>query len=281
VAGNYPDVPGQRFEYDRDGSIVMVDGSSSVALAGLQSGNAEAWNTSWNAQSWFGAAWPEPRNLTGIVTINSYGLEYENDPYALYISPDTTNSSDGTFTYLRDIPGHVWNLNKGIPDACRRYIEVITGATSVRGIRLYPRNYRGGTGTKILHMYGNTPLSSNPDRLVLTDTNGTVITSGAYFDFGNAARNTTDSRSFRIKNVSAGSTAQSIAVAFEVLTNTTPSLLTQHQFNFGGSWVTNGNIGDLGPGAISGVIQFRRNTVAGAAAGPYQGRITAIPAMMT
>jgi hypothetical protein len=283
MAGNYPDVPGFRFEYDRDGSVVMWDGTATATLGQMQAANDEGWgNSGINAQSYFGVAWPELRDLTGICLVNQYGVT-TSDEYQLKISTNTTNSTDGTWTILRNVPANVLSIDPGVPDFCRRNIVPITGATNIRGIQLWVINYRGGTNTGTIHVYGTWPSTQNPDRLILCNGSGAEVTNGAYFDFGDAPRSTQATIPFRIKNHSSAFTANSITVSFECLSNTTPSLLTQFDFstNGGASYVTSQNIGNLGPGATTPQYLLRRNTAAGAATGPWQLRLLAIPASMT
>jgi len=286
MAGFYPDVPGFRFEYDRDGSVVMWDGSNTASLTQMQNLNNETWHSgagSVNAQNYIGIAWPEPRDVVGIYTVSNAGAAAPTDKFDCRISANTTNGSDGTWTHLVDVPMNVIATNPNVPTHCRTDIFAITGATAIRGMQFYPYVYRGGSNTSNLHIYGQIPLTSNPDRLVLCDTTGTPTINGAYLDFGDAARSTTATISFRIKNNSAVSTANSIAMSFQQLFDASPTLAGQFQYSFnsGASWVTTGNIGNLAPGALSPVIQVRRNTLAAAAVGPWQSRVVAVPASMT
>jgi len=290
MAGSFPDVPGFRFEYDRDGSVMLGSGTT-LTVSQMRVLNSETPFSDVNCGTGtigIAIAWPEPRTVTGIFTVGNYGL-WESDNATVYSSPDTTNGADGTWT---SVGQQYENIQDGtgaanIPTWCRQLLTangpagiVPWNLPNIRGLQFAPV-YRGGWRVNCMHIYGQIPLTSNPDRLVLCDASGAVTTNGAYFDFGNAARSTTDTKSFRIKNNSAVSTANSIAVGMEALYDSSPTFSSNHDLNFGGSWVKSGNIGNLAPGATSATIQFRRNTPAGAAVGPWQGRITAVPASMT
>jgi len=293
MAGAFPDVPGFRFEYDRDGSVVIGSGAT------LSTGQMQTINNEYADDVNMGTgdvafAWPEVRTVTGIFIKAKHGVYYP-DHADVYTSVDTTNGSDGTWVYTgKKQPENVYpspgSADGLIPTWCRTIVPFDTeggicvwspALTNIKGLK-FSIVYRGGFQVQAFHIYGQIPLTSNPSRLVLCDTSGTPTTNGAYFDFGNAARSTTDSIPFRIKNNSASSTAQSITVSMETLYGyAAGSFIADHDFSFGGAWVKSQNIGDLAPGAITPVYQFRRNTPATAAVGPWQGRVLAIPAFMT
>jgi hypothetical protein len=282
MAGFFPDVPGTRFEYDRDGSVVVYQsgGPVTASTGQMQEINDEDNTDAFTLNSVVGIAWPEHRTVTGIyLAKGSGGL-----PGAITVdqSTNTTNGVDGTWTSLTSITPDV--IASGSPiqiaERCRSAITLVT-ATGVTGLKF---TYDSFTYTQMtIHIYGNYSLTENPDRLILCDASGAVVTNGAFFDFGDAPRSTTATKSFRIKNNSASFTANSIALSFQTLYDASPSLSTQFQYSFdgGGSWVATGNIGNLAPGATSSTIQIRRNTLPGAAVGPWQSRVVAVPASMT
>lgn len=280
MAGFYVDVPGFRFEYDRDGSI-MVGSSTTLSLADTQVMNDES-SASETSIGFFsgtsvGVAWPEVRDVTGFFADIHHGVS--DGPYTvtLYKSADTTNVMDGTWTSAGSV---LVEINSDIPVRCRTTINPLS-LTAIKGVRYDVPGPLNGTRHAAFHVYGQIPLTENPDRLILCDTAGTVVTDGAYFDFGNSPRATTATKTFRVGNNSSTLTANSIAMSFQTLYDASPTLAGQFQYDFGAGWVTTGNIGNLGPGAVSNVIQVRRNTLATAAGGPWQSRVVAVPASMT
>jgi len=286
MAGSFPDVPGFRFEYDRDGSVMQASGGT-VSVTSMQYLNDESSSGADMGTGYTGIAWPEIRTVTGLFLYGQHGVNY-NDQATIKTSPNTTNGYDGTWTTVGTLQENINATDFNIPTYCRQIVPDTTtrngislwNLPNITGIQIYPV-YQGGWTAKAIHIYGTIPLTSNPSRLVLCDSSGTPTTNGAYFDFGNAARATAASIPFRIKNNSSVSTAQSITVAMQALYDSSPTFSSNHDFDFGGGWVKTANIGDLGPGAITPVYQFRRNTPAGAAVGPWQGRVTAVPAFMT
>jgi hypothetical protein len=295
MAGAFPDVPGVRFEYDRDGSVVTLTtgaGATTASLAQMQEANDEdsvdAFTVDASATTpRVTVAWPEVRDLTGLyLAMGSGGL---NDDVPITVSTDTTNGLDGAWTALTTIPNNragPGGIGVNVSAHCRTNINAVS-ATGIRGVAF--TNTGGpfaGSYTNTLrafHIYGQTALTQNPNRLVLCDGTGTVTTNGAYLDFGDSPRATQATIPFRIRNNSASLTANSVAVSFECLYNAAPSLFTQFDYsiNAGASWITSHTIASLGPGAATPQYLLRRNTAAGAAAGPWQLRLLAVPASMT
>lgn len=284
MAGAYPDVPGFRFEYDRDGSILVHHGSITFTAAEARQANDEApTSVVLNAGNNLALAWPEVRTVTGMFLSYQYGISQPGDNGAIQTSVDTTNGIDGTWVTKSEVLNlHVDNAGATIPSLCRTDIAPFS-YPGIRGIRILPLNDRGGMQLYCFHVYGQWPLTENPNRLVLCDGTGAVVTDGAYLDFGDSARGTIATKPFRIKNNSGSLTANSVTVSFEALYNGTPSNLTQFDFSTDGgtTWVTSKMIGSLGPGSTTPSYTLRRNTAVGAAAGAWQLRLLAVPASMS
>ena len=299
MAGFYPDVPGFRFEYDRDGSICTWSGSTAT-VAEMQATNDEYGGGIGAGTASITCAWPEVRTVTGMFMAVQHGVSYA-DAASIDISADTTNGLDGTWTSTgqflwENVLAWAGPGPSTTPDWCRRLGSTTpySGGTaggvtgwmplsfpSIRGVRLNPV-YRGGLTLWAWHIYGHWPTTENPNRLVLCDGSGATVTNGAYFDFGDTPRNTTATIPFRIKNISSSLTANSITVSFQALYDAAPSLIGQYEFSTGGStYYTSHNIGSLSPGSSTGTFQLRRTTSLGAAVGPWQLRLIAQPASMT
>jgi hypothetical protein len=280
VAGFYPDVPGFRFEYDRDGSIAVSYNNLDASYHYFSTADAQELNDEDGAAVspvayWYGVGFPELRDLTGIFT--RYDGIHDGNYATLETSANTTNGVDGTWTVRSTAVPE--NRRIDVPTGCRTSIFPIS-VPAIKGVRVTP-TFEATSNAYALHLYGHISLTENPDRLVLCDGTGAVVTDGAYFDFGDAPRGTTATKTFRIRNNSASLTAHSVTVSFQTLFDASPTLAGQFQYDFGAGWVTTGNIGSLGPGAVSSTIQVRRNTSASAAGGPWQSRVVAVPASMT
>ena len=62
----------------------------------------------------------------------------------------------------------------------------------------------------------------------------------------------------------------------DVLTDGSPSVPGQHTLSFGGgSFLSQVNVGDLAPGAVSGIVTFRRVTPSNAQLGLWSFRVFA------
>lgn len=282
MAGFYADVPGFRFEYDRDGSVVVFDGATTLNTGQMQILNDEFGGYSGaevpiNVSSYIAMAWPEMRTVQGLFMASSNGLGTPTETMSVNYSTNTTNGVDGTWSGLTTISAHM-NISNHV-SACRTDIATVS-SVPIRGLQFWPS--RAFSRYACLHVYGQIPTTENPEKLVLCDASGAVVTNGAYFDFGDAARNTIATKTFRIKNNSSFLTANSVTLSFQTLADASPTLAGQFEYSLDGTtWVTTTSLGSLAPGSTSGVISVRRNTALGAAIGPWQTRVCAVPASMT
>lgn len=145
--------------------------------------------------------------------------------------------------------------------------------TGVKGIRL---GFSSGTFTCSVrgwHIYGTITTGIDLDRLELWHPTLDERVSGAYFDWGDAQRTTNATKTFRVKNLSPTLTANSIDITFQTLTDSTPTYVSMHTFSDGGAYAGTINIGNLAPGATSGIITIRRDFPANAPLGLWAGRI--------
>lgn len=285
MAGAYPDVPGHRMAYDRDGSIgfTMANGvvtqksSSDLQLTNREaSGNAGLSVGQAAFTMYYGVLFPEPRDIQGLAWQAN-----PNDSSTIQTSTNTTNGLDGTWTDR----GTVGRLNHTAANGSSN-VAYLPGIRSniasvsysgIKGIRLaLGTNYH--KWVQVLHIYGSPSTGEAPDRLRIWHPTLAQEIGGAYFDWGDVARSTSADRDFRIYNPSA-LTAQGVTLTSEALTDSSPSLPGQHTFSYdGGAFASSVNIGDIAPGGVSGVMTLRRNISSGAALGLWTFRIVAAAA---
>lgn len=270
--------------YDRDGSVgflVPHPGNSgtptSLTSAELADLNKEAedgyTNTSWNTMG-LGVIFPELRDIDGAAILHASGT---NDWSVVDIatSTDTTNGVDGTWTVRGT--GNTWKADPANP-GWRDEIDSVTW-TGVKAVRY--RCSSGGSATRKanIHLYGSPASGTAPDRLQfwLPSTDSDAQVGGAYFDWGDVSRGTSDTRSFRVHNPSASLTAFSVTVSIEALTDTSPSNVGQHELSTdsGSSWASTASLGDMSAGTTSDDIILRRSIGGSAALSIWAVRLVA------
>lgn len=289
MAGFYPDVPAPRMAYDRDGTVGFKYVAGAVTPTQLTGGemaqiNNETENTWWAQDTvpdwYYGLIFPQLRDITGYF--NCAYFNTGTNPIVMYTSADTTNGIDGTWT-------NRGNLSQQSGLANYRTAISAVSWLGIKGIRLH-FDFQGGSGVrtiKKLHLFGSLTAGETPDRLrlwhptldePLDDANSS---DGAYLDWGDVVRGTNQDRSFRIKNNSATLTANSIDLSPQVLSDTAPTVVSQHTLSDGGAFAGSINIGNLAPGNISSVITLRRTIASNAALSLWTGRININPGSWT
>ena len=291
MAGNYPDVPGPRMAYDRDGTVVTnsarPSGTTSVLTPAQVSvmNNEDAneyviWNTSdgTNLMAWL---FPELRDVVGYRLQG--GREYVNIG-PLETSVDTTNGLDGAWTLVNS--SSTWvrstNANPVVNKEDLRSNILPVNIVGTKAIRFTV----GTFGTRFfsaVHLYGKPSAGQNPDRLQIWHPTLNQEVGGAHFDWGDAARATSADRTFRIKNNSATLTANTVIVSTEAPTDTTPSVPAQHSLEkvSAPGFTATVQIPSLAPGAISEIITVRRVTPSNAAVALWWARMLASAATWT
>lgn len=275
MAGLYPDVPGYRMAYDRDGSIgfsfhpdqdVSDDfewDSSDLETINDEDTDSLAIKVRTGGGAYVGIIFPEPRDVDAWFLATSESWE----PNQFEWSTDTTNGRDGTWTVETSGSAGSAGLVTGLPseyrDADKQNNVSLTGASAVR--------WRSGSGTptdviEFLHLYGQPSSGEAADRLRFWHPTSDAEVDGAYFDWDDIARSTDATRDFRIKNPSATLTANSVSVTREALTDTTPSNVSQHTLSDdgGSTYASSLAIGNLGPGSTSSILTLKRDTEADA-----------------
>jgi hypothetical protein len=277
MAGFYADVPGPKLALDKDGTQWFRYTSAAVGtpLTSTEITQVNDWTAGGpdpGNGGWLAAVFPEKRDLSGVNLRVLQGGGAINSNYYIETSTNTTNGTDGT-----------WVTQTSILDAEAR--ETIAGpkgraivaiaALGVKGIRA--RGYGGnGYGGGTLHVYGKPTAGQTIDRLAFWHPTLDQEVGGAYLDWGDVKRNTTETRTFRVKNLSATQTANSPRVAMEALTDTTPSVVGQHAISADGStWLSQVTMANLAPGAISPVLSVRRTTPLTAAPSLWSMRLFA------
>lgn len=218
---------------------------------------------------WF----PEKRDLDGFF-VSAY-QEVADSGIKVDVSTDTTNGVDGTWT---NIQGY-YNANYITVPAYRQLIKSST-ALAIRAVRITEAGTGGGNKIfRTIHLYGEISPGENPNRLSLWHPTLDQRITPAYFDYGDTPRSSSADLQFRVKNRSASLTAHSIRVAMEILTDApapAPAVVGQHTLSTdGATFVAQVNVGDVAPGAISGVVTLRRNTPSNAQLGPWAFRVFA------
>lgn len=290
MAGFYPDVPGPRMACDRDGTQWLRVGQDGV-ITGLSTAEGQALASFDPTKSvlataggltsgldvYLTALFPEPRDLNGIFISSLNATTGNSQSLGIWVSYDTTSGLDGNWT---KITGHPWTTSSHNilwPVPAGRTTIFPLSLLGVRGVRV-SKDPLGQTWTAkftAIHFYGK--ASAVNDRLEFWHPTTDTPLGGAYFDWGDVPRNTTASRTFRIKNLSSTYTAQTARVAMETLWEVTPAVVAQHSMSIDGgvTWVSQVPLGDLAPGAISSVITFRRVTPSNALPGLQNIRLFA------
>jgi hypothetical protein len=292
MAGFYPDVPAPRIAYDRDGTVGFFSptwGPSTVTQ--LVSADMRNWNDENDSTSLtnsglptFGGAtnittgliFPELRDVLGYYIVSIWGVT------AIQTSVDSTNGTDGTWVTAvanaADAGSTVPAYRTGINAVSWLGIKAIRFQQSVKQSNEHPRT---------LHLYGVISNNTGLDKLrtwhptLDEPLDDNTSADGAFFDWGDVARGTTQDRAFRIKNNSATLTANSIVLSPEVLTDTSPTVASQMTLSDGGAFTGSLNIGSLAPGVISPVITLRRTIASNATLSLWAGRININPGSWT
>lgn len=281
MAGFYPDVPAPRMAYDRDGSVLFHTDGSSYSTQ-LSSTEAQRLNDEGGAVTqldvvWVGVIFPELRDLRGFAFQHGSASP---DNVQLQTSSNTTNGLDGTWVSQFNT-----NVSNYSTTTMRTDIKSLL-VNGVKGVRCF-KNKGGDKGLYTLHLYGTITTGENLDRLRIwhptldEPLDDNTSADGAYFDWGDVTRNTTQDRTFRIKNNSATLTSNSIVLSPQALTDTTPTVVSQMTLSDGGAFTGSLNIGNLSPGALSPVITLRRTIASNATLSLWTGRINVNPGSWT
>lgn len=266
--------------YDRDGSIVAKISTTNVVTQ-LSAAQVAALNDESDASpitvETSGTQWaflfPEARDFDAFALLLLVGAFGGSS--VVEVSPDTTNGLDGTWSQVA-APSYAANTNVLSVPAFRTAVQSVT-ALGVRGVRVRI-NYSVGAQLYGVHLYGERSPGQALNALELWHPTADEKLPPAWLDWGNTPRGSSEDRTFRVKNISTTSTAEAVRVAFDVLTDGSPSVPGQHLLSYGGgSFLAQVNVGDLAPGAISGAVTVRRVTASNAQLGVFAFRVFAEP----
>lgn len=268
MVGTYPDPPGPRIAYDRDGCQVVLVNTSSSSISGLSQSDIEYFNNETasespryviNGSQYITIIFPILHDLVAITTdgFSEFGNSPATSPTWQY-STDTTNGLDGTWTNGSTCPATA-------SPAAYRTTWTTVAYNGIKAIRFPGTNGVYNFYYKGLLLYGQ-PSSSTPDKLVFwhPTLNQALRVTPAYLDYGDIPRNTlvTPDRSFRLKNLSAGLTANNITVGVQALSDaSSPTHVSEFTVKYDtGSFGSTATLGSLGPGQISsGLFTLRNN----------------------
>lgn len=291
MAGFYADVPDHRIAYDRNGAIPFHSHAVTPGIVVAYSAahcrilNDEASSSSdqnIHAGGYMGVIFPVTFTLSAywmLLSVNNFDVDVQT----FATSSDTTNGLDGTWTSLPTAvydDGGPLNTHMSVKPEFRTHIESIT-PVACKAIRLSvignPHSAATPAGWRMhkFHLYG---VPSGPtDRLAIWDPVSDALVGPAYFDWGDCAAPSADTRDFRIKNLSPSKTAQAVGVGMEALTEGSPPLVGMQAFSDdgGATYGPSLALGDLAPGEISDVLTIRRQTPVGAPAHLWAQRIVA------
>lgn len=278
MAGSYPDVPGLRMAYHRDGTIGFRSNSGFTvnptvfSQANLQSLNdynlgssAHSLGTQENAG--YGLIFPEPRDIHGSQLYLSTDFNPPNMGSYQW-STNTTTGIDGTWTTgPAAVNSFATVANRG-DKSFRDPIQTLS-FTGVKAIRFAISTGNVSTSAFVTwQVFGKPAAGEAPDRLRFWHPVHDQEVDGAFFDWGDVGQSTTLLRDFRVKNPSSTLTAQQVSLTFEALTDTTPSNVSAHNLSLDGvTFTPSVNLGDLAPGQISPTIRARRVTPSNAVVG--------------
>lgn len=294
MAGNYPNVPSYRMAWDRDGTAVVYFNNAG-SLVQLTSAQMTALNDEGNVSPFLvetgigtvrhlAFIFPEARDLDALfvagVAAFTTSLSWN---LAVLTSVDSTNGIDGTWVSLANLTPAQWIFsasNVAPTDVPVRARTNIVSATvlAVKAVRFTWTSLTNNTLSSFVaaHLFGEISPAQNPNRLALWHPTLDQRITPAYFDWGNVPRSSSADRTFRVKNLSTVQTANSVRVAQEILTDTTPSVVGQHTLSVDAvTFLAQVNVGALAPNAISGLVTLRRVTPSDAVMSVWSHRVFA------
>ena len=283
MPGLYPNTPDHRIHYHRDGWTATKVTTTGIVTQ-LTSTDLSTMNDEDNSNVNVGGgelAYVAFLTPTGeLYDVSGYFVAAASSPQpnkwfpgALQTSVDTTNGLDGTWV-TRVTPYAVsWNVK---PEY-RSGIDAVAAATGFKGIR-FEQTERGNTHyLAAVHLYGSPTVLKDlklwhptldqrlaPDAFYVGANNGDVAQAGSY------------DVTFRVKNLDAAQTANSIVVQTEGRAGST-SHATYMTYSQGGAFATSQNIGNLAPSAISSVLTVRVAPPSNAALSLGSPSVIAVP----
>lgn len=283
MTGVYPDPIAEKMPYESDGTIFLTSNSSNVTTQQSQSvaqqmNDEDGGPTGERMTNAYGGYYiflfPQLRDIAGYF----WAQNAAGNGGIIQTSVDTTNGIDGTWTTRVASRVNVSGLA-----TWRTGVQALA-VTGVKGIR-FTDNMGGGEAVHAIHIYGKRQAGSAPvDSLDIwhPTLDQPVSTTPALLDVGDIARSGSVTAQFRVKNLSPAKTANTVSVSLYLETDASPTLVGQIQFSFsGGAYSNSVSLGNLAPGAISGIVTVRYSPSATAELGAHVQRIVAAAASFT
>lgn len=288
MAGFYPDVPAPKMALDKDGTqwfgisgAGAVEAVTSTKIANMTGLNNSVTSTTYSytppgggtgTNSKVAVVFPEPRDIAGLFAAGSNSAGGQDQMSIRWeYSTNTTNGLDGTWTTCVS----TYTAPQYAIPAGRSSILTVA-LSAVRGLRVFNLHSSYNMQVQALHVYGAVSAGAGGDRLAIWHPTLDMPAPGTLFDWGDVPRNTTSTRTFRVKNLSASKTAGAPRAALSSIVEASPTVIGQHLLSADGStWLSQLTLADLAPGAISPVLSLRRTTVATAQPGLYMIRVFA------
>lgn len=287
MAGNYPDLPAPRIEYDRDGTrVYRISANNSVSE--LSPAEVSAINDENRAsQIDYGNEWgnfrffwvfPELRDVSHalidmIRDNNSSGGATQRVEW----SADSTNGLDGTWTTSVEDFSETFDT----PTRWRDDIRILPGITGAKMLRIVATNAYFNRLPSV-HLYGKATAGQNLHRLRLwhPTLDAPLDDHPAHLDWGNVPQDSTATKQFRVKNDSPNLGASGVKVFMQAISDSNPSQVSQHQLSLDGSTFSGAaspgvTIESLSAQEISEVVYLRRNTLLSAQLGLWRQRLVA------
>lgn len=286
MAGGFVDRTQYRIPYDIDGTSVITFSNTNPATNNTTYGPSTSAIKALNSE--FGVvnyAAFQPYNAIGnvalvfpqLMDITGYRVwkyvdnaSYNNGQnQIIQYSLDTINGYDGTWTNTGQ------STLSTLTTAIRSEYRSDPINLSVNGIKGIRFGYSAASGIpyNAIHLYG---APSTPQIKYWHPTLDQEL-SPSHFDYGYAYRSSTDTKTFRIKNVSSTQIANSITLSFDEAWAPSPTLVSQYTIAKSdlvyGSSVS---ITSLNPNSISEVLYSKRTMSATAAIGAYSLRVKAV-----
>lgn len=272
MAGAFPDDESWRIPWDIDGTkLFSITGGVATEVTDEVTktilNNENVIDEVDRTVTW---AWvfPSMRLLDRLVIYTDGGgttqVEY---------SDNSTDGVDGTWFDAVELVNAVADVEPVYRTDQRRFTQ------DCKAIRLSSIGATdSGSGLSMVHIYGDFDFTVNNDSLILWHPNLDQRVPPGYFDYGNVVRGSSEDLTFRVRNLSSNLIAQDVSVFLDALTQATPGVAEQHLLseNAGLLFTSINNMGDLGPGVVSGMVTMRRNTSRTAELGLWAFRVRAI-----
>lgn len=277
MAGSYPDYPEHRLAYE----IMGLRHFRGVAVTAPVEYDPAVHLAPWNKEIAGGAPyvndgfwhWFLFPCLMDIHTMSVWGAT--DLVTNVNTSVDSTDGVDGTWTSRTFTPATA-SVGPFNP-----YWRTLNGGGSWGGIK-WLRFNAFDHDFRMVHLFGKPTAGELPDRLEVWHPTLNQRIGPADLDWGNAARSSSADKTFRVKNLSATYTANTITVGMEATTDPSPTMTGQHTIsNDGTNFFSSRTITSLAPGAISAVHTLRRVTPSNAQLSTWALRMYARAASWT